>query len=125
VAPNVRSTRLCPSAFVADTTSIEFHLVEISFQVSSAKEFRRSILTVSPPFTGYALHHPLTRPGVLEVPFGVIRLVFHYYIGWTDKTLLRGQPMRQCLINELLGDWGTSSPTSENRTYQDLSLHVR
>jgi hypothetical protein len=66
---------------------IEFHLLEMLFQVSTPKEFRRSIVTVSPPFRDCTLHHPLPRERVPQVPFGIMLWLLHAHVFVLTKLL--------------------------------------
>jgi hypothetical protein len=76
------------AALVTDAAFIEFHHLKMPLQISPAKEFRRRVVTVSPPFTDCALHHPFARARIPQVPFGIMLLILHIRLGRVSQTTL-------------------------------------
>jgi hypothetical protein len=74
------------AALVTEPPLVKLHFLEMLFQVSPAKEFLRGVMTVSAPFTGCALHHPLPRARVSQMPFRIV-LALHVLFGEAIRLL--------------------------------------
>jgi hypothetical protein len=73
---------------ITNAVVIEFHLLKMPLQISSTKEFRRRVVTETPPFTHCALHHPFARAEIAQMPFGIMALILHARPGRVSQTTL-------------------------------------
>jgi hypothetical protein len=97
---NGRESGTRDTTLITDAAFVEFHLFEVPFKLSPAKELRRGILTIAPRLADRALHHPLACARVSQMPCGIMRLFLH---GGAADYLMTNR-MCQWLINLLFSN---------------------